>query len=593
MNEAVNKAETEPETDVADERLVELGERYFFAQHSFDPLNATLLGLEEFERLLPDPSASAGRTASETFVAIGRELDQIETDSLAPDDQLDHAVLEALTRGAASEARHQLWAANASAKGYVNPQGLVFQAIPTMSVAEPEQRAAYLERLAGLGDFFDALGRRYRQEAAAGRRSTVRGLRQAIAQLAGQLDTAPGDAALLKPARTATGTVGADLRQRAERLVGGSVRPAIARLLDLQTELLSGARPDDQVGIRFVPGGEEGYQAALDRNTTLRLDPEQIHAIGLEELAALDRQWREVGRSALGEEDREIIAARLRSEPGLRFGSRAEILQAARTALDRARAEQPRFFPDLPISDCVIEEIGPAEAEDAALAYYRPPAVDGSRPGAYCLLTTEPETRFRYESECLAFHESIPGHHLQLATAQLLDIPRYRRHLDVEACSFNEGWGLYCEQLADEIGLYSGELDKLGMLSHAALRACRLVVDTGLHHYGWSRQRAVEFMWQHTATTRANVVSEVDRYIAWPGQAVSYLIGKREILRLRTKARAALGARFDLREFHTTVLGQGAVPLPVLGTQVDRWVSGSGAGFTAGLGAGAERNGPR
>ncbi len=566
---------------IRDERLDELGERYFSTQHTFDPLNATLLGLDEFEHLLPDPGPTAGSAASEAFAEIGRELEQVDLDALAPADQLDHAVLTALARGAEGDARHQLWAANASAKGYVSPQGLVFQAIPTMAVNEPDQRSAYLERLAGLGDLFAALGERYRTEAAAGRRSTVRGLRQAMTQLAGQLEAAVDESALFKPVRTATGTGAADLRQRAEQLIGSSVQPAIARLLDLQTELLADARPDDQVGIRFVPGGEEGYQAALDRNTTLRLDPEQIHSVGLAELAALEPRWREIGRSALGEGDRETISTRLRSEPGFRFGSGAEIVHAAQSALARAKAEQPRFFPDLPISDCVIEEIGPAEAEDAALAYYRPPAVDGSRPGAYCLLTTEPATRFRYESECLAFHESIPGHHLQLATAQLLEIPRYRRHLDVEACSFNEGWGLYCEQLADEIGLYSGDLDRLGMLSHASLRACRLVVDTGLHHYGWSREQAVDFMWQHTATTWANVVSEVDRYIAWPGQAVSYLVGKREILRLREQARAALGDRFDLRGFHTAVLGQGAVPLPVLGIQVNRWTEELAAGAAA------------
>lgn len=234
----------------------------------------------------------------------------------------------------------------------------------------------------------------------------------------------------------------------------------------------------------------------------------------------------------------------------------------------------------------MIEEINPVDAEGSALAYYRPPAVDGSRPGAHCLLATSPAERFRFEYEALAFHESVPGHHLQLATAQTLDLPRYRRHLDVEACSFNEGWGLYAEGLAEEMGLYSDDVALLGMLSFSALRACRLVIDTGVHHLGWSRGQAVEFMWTHTATTQENAVSEVDRYICWPGQALTYRIGQREILRLRERARAELGPRFDLVGFHGAVLGSGALPLPVLDQTIARWTAGVASTGTAGAAGG-------
>jgi uncharacterized protein (DUF885 family) len=225
----------------------------------------------------------------------------------------------------------------------------------------------------------------------------------------------------------------------------------------------------------------------------------------------------------------------------------------------------------------VIEEVNPIDADNSALAYYRPPAIDGSRPGAHCLLTTEPGERYRYEYEALAFHESVPGHHLQLATAQTLDIPRYRRHLDVELCAFNEGWGLYAERLADEIGLYSSPITRLGMVSFAALRACRLVVDTGMHQFGWSRQRAIDFMYDHTATTRENAVNEIDRYIGWPGQALAYVTGKREIVRLREQAKRTLGPEFDLRGFHHAVLGNGAVPLTALDAEVGRWTTAQAA----------------
>jgi uncharacterized protein (DUF885 family) len=190
------------------------------------------------------------------------------------------------------------------------------------------------------------------------------------------------------------------------------------------------------------------------------------------------------------------------------------------------------------------------------------------------VLTESPHERFVYEYEALAFHESTPGHHLQVASNQtLVQLPAFRRYLDAEVCAYVEGWGLYSERLADEMGLYSSEVFRLGMLSFDALRACRLVVDTGMHQLGWSRDQAIDFMWTHTATTRANVTNEIDRYIGWPGQALAYMIGRREIQRLRAEAEDELGPAFDIRGFHGAVLGEGAVPLGVLGEIVDRWVT--------------------
>jgi uncharacterized protein (DUF885 family) len=396
------------------------------------------------------------------------------------------------------------------------------------------------------------------------------GVEHSIRQLEGYLALPAADDALLKPARAAPRAV----REAAAAQVTATIRPAMRRLAGLlRRELAPLARPDDRVGIREIPGGEAGYLAAVARHTTTALAPEDIHAIGLAELDELAGLWSRIGREALGETDFTAIAARMRDDPALRFRTRGEIVAVARDALGRAEAARGAYFEHYDIPACVIEEINPIDADNTAMAYYRPPSVDGSRPGAHCLLTANPGERYRYEYEALAFHESVPGHHLQLATAQTLDIPRYRRHIDAELCAFNEGWGLYAERLADEIGLYSSGIARLGMLSFAALRACRLVVDTGLHHLGWSRQQAVDFMYARTATTRANVLSEVDRYIAWPGQALAYKLGELEIRRLRADAERRLGARFDLRAFHDALLGQGAVSLPVLRAQIDGWIA--------------------
>jgi uncharacterized protein (DUF885 family) len=253
------------------------------------------------------------------------------------------------------------------------------------------------------------------------------------------------------------------------------------------------------------------------------------------------------------------------------FSTRAEIQASASATLARATAAEPRFLGHAPRTPCVVKPIDAFEEKDSPIAYYRPAAIDGSRPGTYYVNTYKPETRPRHEVEALAFHESIPGHHIQIALAQeLTDLPDFRKHIGVTA--FVEGWGLYAEGLADELGLYSGPLQRLGRLSFSAWRAIRLVVDTGVHALGWSRERAIAFMAENAALSPGNVVNEVDRYIAWPGQALAYKLGELEIRRLRADAERRLGARFDLRAFHDVLLGSGAVSLPVLREQIDAWV---------------------
>ena len=514
---------TSTETVAATE-LTRLGEAYFATQHSYDPYNATLLGVDEFDGLSFDPSREASERTAEELAAIGRQVRDIDTAGLSDAQRVDHGVLTALVEGARSDAEHSLWAANASAKSYVSRQGLIFQAVPAMTIATPEGAERYLSRLSKIGATLDALGARYLAEAAGGRIPTAVGVDHSIRQLEGYLALPVADDALLKPAHGADPAV----REAAAAHVGVTIRPAMRRLADLlRRELAPLARPDDRVGIREIPGGEAGYLASVARHTTTALSPQDIHAIGLAELDELAGLWSQIGQEALGESDFATITTRMREDKALRFRTREEIIAVATDALDRAEAARGAYFERYDISACAIEEINPIDADNSALAYYRPPSVDGSRPGAHCLLTTDPGERYRYEYEALAFHESVPGHHLQLATAQTLDIPRYRRHLDVELCAFNEGWGLYAERLADEIGLYSSPVARLGMLSFAALRACRLVVDTGMHHLGWSRQQAIDFMESHTATTSANARNEIDRYIAWPGQALAYVTGKR------------------------------------------------------------------
>jgi uncharacterized protein (DUF885 family) len=552
--------------------LARLSDEFFEVAHTTDPFNATQLGVSGFDALIPDPSRDGAARGARRLASIETRLDAIDTALLGEKDQTNHAVLARLAWGARSDLEHGLWEGNASAGGYSSPQAELFQSVPTALLDDAAAADGYLQRLRGLAGFLDAVTRRYREASRNGRVSTKVGVRQAVEQLEGHLAKPLAEDTLV--AVDPPEQVGRDaFRAEAAGIVEAEIRPAILRLLEcLRTELLPVARGDDEVGIRFIPGGAEGYRAAVRRQTTTDLTAEEIHQIGLDSLADLEGEWAELGGRVLQTTDVPSILARLRDDPALRFASSAEIVRTVTDALRRAEEARDDWFPAYQIPDCVIEEIDPVEAGNAPLAYYRPPAAGGLRPGAHCVLTSEPEKRFVYEYEALAFHESTPGHHLQIASAQTLpELPAYRRFLDAEVCAYCEGWGLYCERLADEMGLYTSDLQRLGMLSFDALRACRLVVDTGMHHFGWSRSRAAEFMWQHTATTQANVRNEIDRYIGWPGQALAYMIGRREIRRLRELAERRLGAGFDIRAFHAAVLGGGAVPLGVLDQVVTRW----------------------
>jgi uncharacterized protein (DUF885 family) len=321
-----------------------------------------------------------------------------------------------------------------------------------------------------------------------------------------------------------------------------------------------------------VEGGVDGYRQLVRVHTSLDLEPEALHRIGLDEIARIDDELGDLAGRTLGAASLPDALAALRSDPALRFRTRDEVHDTAAASLARATAAIPGWFGRLPQAPCEVVRMEPHEEAHSTIAYYRQPAADGSRPGQYYINTSAPETRPRYEAEVLAYHEAIPGHHLQIAIGQELPhLPEFRRHLGPTA--FFEGWGLYTERLADEMGLYSGDVDRIGVLSFDAWRAARLVVDTGMHALGWTRDQAIGFMLEHTALAPNNIANEVDRYIVLPGQALAYKTGQLEILRLRAEAERRLGAAFDTRGFHDAVLGSGALALATLRGVVEAWAA--------------------
>ncbi len=448
--------------------------------------------------------------------------------------------------------------------------------VPRAPLTDAGRARDYLERCRKLGGYLDGVLQRHREASADGRTPPARGVRQAIAQLDAYLAGDLAEDPLLRPVPPAEIDAGT-WRREAGEIVRTVVRPALRRYREaLADELLPVARDDDHVGVCHLAGGDAGYAAAVRAHTTTDLTPERIHQTGLELVEGLREELGELGGRVLGTGRVAEVLERLRTDPSLRFRTADEILAAARDALRRAEDAVPDAFRVYDIVPCVVEAIDPVEAKDAVLGYYLPAAADGTRPGIYTVNTDSPGTRPRFEYEALTFHESVPGHHLQFALAQRLDgVPEFRRYAYVTA--YCEGWALYTERLCDELGLYSGDLERFGMLSFDAWRACRLVVDTGMHRLGWSRDRAVAFMRDNTALSQSNIDNEIDRYIAWPGQATAYMVGRLRIRALRELARQRLGGRFDLRAFHDIVLTSGPVPLDTLDDLVEAWAQPAAA----------------
>ena len=542
--------------------LERLADEYLTGAMTADPFAATVAGIPGYDAEVPDPSRAARLAWARRLDSIAERASAIDPSALGPTDRATRRVLLVTARNDSAQVAAALdeFAVSATVTG---AQTTLISIVPKAPMATMRQALDYRARCAKLGGWLDGVGERYRQAARDGRTPTERGTRQAVAQIDAILE-APVESDPLVTAALRSDRERIDLRAEVADVVTAAVRPALRRLRDtMEQDLLPVGRPDGRVGVCHVPGGREGYAAAVRAHTTTGMDPDEIHAVGTRLVAGLREELSELGGRALGARDVDEVLGRLRHDPALRFREAGEIVASATTALARANEALPDWFTAYDIADCVVTEMSEFEASDGVLGYYVPPATDGSRPGAHCINTHDPTRRPRFEYETLAFHESVPGHHLQTAVAQgLTELPMFRRVGYIPA--YSEGWALYTERLCDEMGLYSGDLERLGMLSFDAWRACRLVVDTGMHHLGWSRQQAIDYMLANTALSPGNIANEVDRYIAWPGQALGYMIGRLRIRSLREEAERRLGPRFEIGDFHDAVLGQGAVPLDVL-----------------------------
>jgi len=556
-----------------DERLRKLAEDYWDTLLESSPTTATVLGDHRFDDRLEDLSDVAEADQLGRWRSILDRLGSIDPGGLDADDLVTRGQLAGEVGDAVAAIDRRLVELQSDQMTGFHV-GLL-QSVSVMSAPDPGSADMLVERFRQVPKALEQSAARFLDGAARGRTPAAVCVSRSINTIDGYLSSPMGADPFASLAGPGAWDGEGGWRATLTDVVTQVVRPAYRHFAQtLRDQLLPQGRDDDHAGLCWLDDGPELYATLVTHHTTVDLTPEVIHDIGMHEvMAALPAEYAEVGGRLFDITDPAGVLDRLRTDPTLRYSTGEEIMVDARTALTAGTAAMAGWFGRLPRSACAIEEVPDFLAADSPSAYYFPPAADGSRGGTYYVNTHRPEDKARYETASIAYHEAIPGHHLQLAIAtELTGLPRFRR-FSLSNTAYVEGWGLYAERLAEEMGLYRNDMERIGMLAADSIRACRLVVDTGLHALGWTRARAIEFVAAHTPVSLEEVTVEVDRYIGMPGQALAYKLGQREILRVRESARDRLGDRFDIRGFHDAVLGSGAVRLPILGDLVDAWVA--------------------
>jgi uncharacterized protein (DUF885 family) len=551
----------------------DLADRFHRRWLDVNPFVATMYGIPGYDDLVPDESAAgqqAWRAEAARFLAEADELAAGPTGPGGAELSLADVVTLGCTRQAAVQELEMIDAAReehtVTAMQYAGPSAFLAIAARTV-LTDPAAAEAYVTRLRRSGGWMDQVGERLREGAAKGRLPVAPLAEQAIAW-AEHILAAPEIGPVLAPQPPEGWDRTAAWESQRRTAAEDVVRPALARWVEIVRDLLPRSRPSGQAGLTYLPGGDEDYTRSVRVYTTLPLSPAELHQTGLDEIAALEARATELGRG-LGLASLEEVRAALRGSAGKLPA--AEALRQAAEAVKRAEARAAEVFPAPLPPPCAVTPMPEVVATSGAAPHYTPPRLDGGRPGTFWFNTMRPTAGTGWDIEAVAFHEAVPGHHLQLSRLQLLtELPDLQRQRSLAV--FSEGWGLYAEQLAEEAGLYGDDRGLLGSITASLMRAARLVVDTGIHAFGWSRERALEFMAEHVPMPREFLADEIDRYVVMPGQALAYLTGKLEILRIREEARQRLGPAFSLPAFHAAILDHGSLPMPVLARSIGGWL---------------------
>ena len=561
-------------------RLHELFESEWERGLRENPLLATYLGDHRYDDRWPDASATALEKSHAGDVAVLETLKTLPTAQLTGEDPLNKELFGRMYRDSVDAYAWGLQYLPMNQRDGVQTAADMAELIQFATVRDYTN---WIARLDGLDTYVD-------QTIALMREGMRRGLVQPRVimqrvpdQIARQIVADPTASPFYRPLREMPASIPAAEQQRlqaaARDTITRSVVPAFERLkIFVVEEYLPASR--DTVGIWDTPGGEAWYQKRIAWFTTTDLTADEIHEIGLKEVARIRGEMQRIIQQVGFQGSFQDFLQYLRTDPKFRYTDPERLLEAYRAMSKRIDPMLPQYFGRLPRMPYGVRPIPMESAPDTTTAYYQGPALDGTRAGYYYVNLYKPEERPTYEIPVLTIHEAVPGHHLQIALAQELgSLPKFRR--DFEATAFVEGWALYSESLGEEMGLYADPYDKFGQLTYEMWRAVRLVVDTGMHHKRWTRDEAIQFFKENAAKTELDIVNEVDRYIAWPGQALAYKIGELRIRQLRAEAAAKLGPAFDIRQFHDVVLGSGPLPLDVLEANVRRWMKERASSTTA------------
>jgi uncharacterized protein (DUF885 family) len=553
-----------------------------------DPFWATFIGIGGYDDAVPDLSPTAQQEWRDRLIDIIVRCGQCPADGDAESNVLLAAVRDKATRALAI-ADSRIDEFSVTTMPLTGPSLMLLVAARTQ-VNDSAAATAYLARCRRLSTYLDQCATVLQTAAQAGLLPVAPLVSDAIRQLHDYLSHPERDPLLSR--QPPEGWAGAAAwQEEVSQIVQAEVRPAVGRYADLLAELLPKSRPPERAGLIHVPGGVAAYACSVRMGTTMPYDPDELHRIGLSDLSEIEERIAELGSRAIGTRDAGDVMTRLRDDVTLAPSDGTAAMARSAEVIARAHQCLPDMFrPPFP-PPCAVEPMPRHMAQFGGPPYYSPPARDGSKRGAYLFNTAQPGAAGSWALETITFHETIPGHHVQFARLQLVQhLPRLLALFYV--IPHGEGWGLYAERLADEFGLYSDDLQRLGMLGSAAWRAVRLVVDTGLHARGWSRNRARKFAVDHSPMPEDFVDAEIDRYIAVPGQALGYHIGQREILRLRDNAKAKLRSDFDIRDFHSAILDHGLLPLPVLRQVVEAWAAAPRPGSPQVIKTGSRQQAP-
>jgi len=537
-----------------------------------NPTFASSLGDLSYNRKWPDMSlAGIALSHADDRRTLAR-LKQIDRSALSAADQINYELFMRQTEDQIKSYRFRRFLLPLNQRGGIQTADQLADRLTFNDVKAYED---WIARLRAFDVYMDQTIKLMRRGIKEGRIHPRIIMQRVPAQVAAQIVDNPAKSPFFAPFQDMPDSISdrkqERLKTRARAAIKQGLIPSFRRLAKfIDKSYLPMTR--DQVGAYAQPDGEAFYQYRVERYTTTSLTADEIHEIGKTEVARIRGEMMEIIENLNFSGSFDDFLEFLRTDPQFYYEDPDELLAGYIAITKRIDPQIPRLFNRLPKARYIVKPIPDAIAPDTTTAYYSQPAADGSRPGTYFVNLYRPDVRPKYEMEVLSVHEAVPGHHLQIALAQELgDLPAFRRYGGFTA--FVEGWGLYSESLGGDLGLYQDPYSKFGQLTYEMWRAVRLVVDTGMHAKFWPRQKAIDFFMANAAKTELDIINEIDRYIAWPGQALAYKIGELKIKQLRRQSEQELGEDFDIRRFHNAVLSSGAVPLDILEDQINQWLA--------------------